>query len=91
MLHIIYIIYYILYIMICNIYNIIYNFVNHYLFSAKKIMQLNNSGQVKTFAVKNEIKDLEFEWNDKYKAWRKETNEKIINKIKFLKVVYNII
>ncbi|MCL5673236.1 MAG: hypothetical protein M1407_01260 [Deltaproteobacteria bacterium] len=54
-------------------------------------MQLNNSGQVKTFAVKNEIKDLEFEWNDKYKAWRKETNEKIINKIKFLKVVYNII
>ncbi len=57
----------------------------------KKIIQLNNSGQVKTFAVKKEIKDLEFDWNEKYKAWEKEATEEIINKIKKLKVGYDII
>jgi hypothetical protein len=57
----------------------------------KKIVQLNNSGEVKTFAVKNEIKKLGFTRNEKSKAWETEDTEEIINKIKELKVGYGII
>ncbi|MHB1679220.1 MAG: hypothetical protein ACYCTB_01740 [bacterium] len=55
------------------------------------IIRLNNSDQVKTFSIKDKIKNLDFIWNKKSDAWEAEADEERIKKIKELKVGYSII
>ncbi|MHB1679244.1 MAG: hypothetical protein ACYCTB_01865 [bacterium] len=56
-----------------------------------KTIRLNNSGQVKTFTVKDEIKKLGFTWDKKSDAWTANIDEERIEKIKSLKIGYSII
>jgi hypothetical protein len=51
---------------------------------------LNDKGAVKTYAVKNEIKKLGFTWDSEAKAWTKEMSPEELEKVKNLKVGYDI-
>ncbi len=52
---------------------------------------LTDKGAVKTFAVKDDIKKLGFVWDKDKKAWKKEVNSSELEKVKELKVGYDII
>lgn len=52
---------------------------------------LNDKGAVKTYAVKDEIKKLGFTWDKDRKGWKKEVNKEELEKVKNLKVGYDII
>ena len=56
-----------------------------------KVIILNDKGDVKTYAVKDEIKNLGFIWDKDRKGWRKEVGEDELVKVKELKVGYDII
>jgi hypothetical protein len=52
---------------------------------------LNDKGAVKTYAVKDEIKKLGFTWDKDKKGWKKDVNEEELEKVKNLKIGYDII
>ena len=52
---------------------------------------LNDKNAVKTYAVKDEIKKLGFTWDKDKKGWKKDVNEEELEKVKNLKVGYDII
>ncbi len=52
---------------------------------------LNDKGFVKTYAVKDTIKKLGFLWNKDRKGWKKEVTPEELEKVKELKVGYDII
>ena len=52
---------------------------------------LNDKGAVKTYAVKEEIKKLGFTWDKDRKGWKKDVNSSELEKVKELKVGYDII
>ena len=52
---------------------------------------LNDKGEVKTYAVKDTVKKLGFAWDKDRKGWKKEVSKEELNKIKELKVGYDII
>lgn len=55
-----------------------------------KTIILNDKGDVKTYAVKDEIKKLGFVWDKDKRGWTKEVNEEELEKVKSLKVGYDI-
>ena len=57
----------------------------------KVTIVLNDKGDVKTYAVKDEIKKLGFLWDKDKKGWKKAVNSDELEKIKNLKVGYDII
>ena len=59
--------------------------------SQKIIIVLNDNGAVKTYAVKDDIKKLGFSWDKDKKGWKKEVNKEELEKVKNLKVGYDII
>jgi hypothetical protein len=52
---------------------------------------LNDKGDVKTYAVKDAVKKLGFAWDKDRKGWKKEVSREESEKIKELKVGYDII
>ena len=52
---------------------------------------LNDKGAVKTYAVKDTIKKLGFSWAQDRKGWKKEVSPEELEKVKELKVGYDII
>ena len=52
---------------------------------------LNDKGAVKTYAVKDTVKKLGFLWAQDRKGWKKEVNPEELEKVKELKVGYDII
>jgi hypothetical protein len=52
---------------------------------------LNDKGAVKTYAVKDTVKKLGFLWAQDRKGWKKEVSPEELEKIKELKVGYDII
>ena len=57
----------------------------------KTLIILNDKGAVKTYAVKDAIKKLGFFWDKDKKGWKKEVNKEELEKVKELKVGYDII
>ena len=52
---------------------------------------LNDKGAVKTYAVKDTVKKLGFTWDKDRKGWKKEVSPEELEKVKELKVGYDII
>ena len=52
---------------------------------------LNDKGSVKTYAVKDTVKKLGFLWDKDRKGWKKEATPEELEKVKELKVGYDII
>ena len=52
---------------------------------------LNDKGSVKTYAVKDTVKKLGFTWDKDRKGWKKEATPEELEKVKELKVGYDII
>ncbi|MCL6119726.1 MAG: hypothetical protein M1584_01640 [Deltaproteobacteria bacterium] len=52
---------------------------------------LNDKGAVKTYAVKDTVKKLGFLWAQDRKGWKKEVSPEELEKVKELKVGYDII
>ena len=52
---------------------------------------LNDKGEVKTYAVKDSVKKMGFAWDKDRKGWKKEVNRDELEKVKELKVGYDII
>ena len=52
---------------------------------------LNDKGSVKTYAVKDTVKKLGFIWDKDRKGWKKEVTPEELEKVKELKVGYDII
>ena len=52
---------------------------------------LNDKGSVKTYAVKDTVKKLGFLWDKDRKGWKKEVSPEELEKVKELKVGYDII
>ena len=52
---------------------------------------LNDKGDVKTYAVKDAVKKMGFAWDKDRKGWKKEISQEELEKVKELKVGYDII
>ena len=52
---------------------------------------LNDKGEVKTYAIKDAVKKLGFAWDKDRKGWKKEVSAEELNKVKELKVEYDMI
>jgi hypothetical protein len=59
--------------------------------AGKITIVLNDKGEVKTYAVKDAIKKLGFAWDKDRKGWKKELSQEELEKVKELKVGYDII
>ena len=57
----------------------------------KTLIILNDKGAVKTYAIKDAIKKLGFVWDKDEKGWKKEVGSNELEKVKNLKVGYDII